>query len=134
MRAAVLDTSVVVKWFRSVDEEHVTEALALRRRFHEGELGVIVPPLLALEALNVAARRWRWQEAALVNFVGVLARFGFDVREPDLDGVARWAARGLTAYDAAFVALAETESIPLITSDELVLELAPGVAQPLSSR
>ncbi len=61
-----------------------------------------------------AARRWRWVEAQLV----ALARLAVDIdaigiewRQADIDRVARWTARGLTAYDSAYVALAEEMQI-----------------------
>ncbi len=54
----------------------------------------------------------------------------FDLVEPELTAAARWVAAGLTAYDAAYVAVAEAAAIPLITSDQTILSLAPGVAHP----
>jgi hypothetical protein len=44
-----------------------------------------------------------------------------------------WAARGLTAYDAAYVALAEAEAIRLATDDGRVLAAARGIAIALSA-
>ena len=55
---------------------------------------------------------------------------GFDVLEVDLARVATWVARGLTAYDASYVALAEQLEVPLATGDRLILELAPRIAVP----
>lgn len=40
--------------------------------------------------------------------------------------------RGLTAYDASFVALAEAEGIKLITDDQLILSVAPAATLALS--
>jgi predicted nucleic acid-binding protein len=50
------------------------------------------------------------------------------VREARLDSVARWTARGLTAYDASYVALAEEQAIRLITADQRIVETAAPVA------
>ena len=132
MTEAVLDASVVIKWFRSEGERHVDSARALRRSFEAGELIVFTPPLLRLEIVNVAGRRWRWDEAALVDLAAALDELGFEQTEPDLVRVARWTARGLTAYDGAYVALAEAVGTQLITDDELIVEIAKEVAQPLA--
>lgn len=43
-----------------------------------------------------------------------------------------WTARGLTAYDAAYVALAEAEAVRLVTDDDRILAVAPAVAMSLS--
>ena len=43
-----------------------------------------------------------------------------------------WTGRGLTAFDAAYVALAEQEAIRLVTDDEDMLAVAAAVAIPLA--
>jgi len=129
---AVLDASVVIKWFRSQGERHVDPAQALRRSFEAGELIVFTPPLLRLEIVNVAGRRWRWEEAALVDLAAALDELGFEQIEPDLVRVAHWTARGLTAYDGAYVAVAEEVGARLITDDDLIVEIAEEIAQPLA--
>jgi predicted nucleic acid-binding protein len=129
---AVLDASVVIKWFRSEGEQHVEPARALRQSFEAGELIVFTPPLLRLEIVNVAGRRWRWDESALVDLAAALDELGFEQIEPDLVRVARWTARGLTAYDAAYVAVAEAVDTQLITDDELILDIAAEIARPLA--
>src|SRR5581483_8702499 len=53
---AVLDASVVIKWFRAQGERHVEPARALRAAYETGELVVFTPPLLGLEIVNVAGR------------------------------------------------------------------------------
>ena len=62
-----------------------------------------------------------------------LEDLGLEVREPKLEGVARWTGRGLTAYDAAYVALAEAEAVKLITDDDLIVAGAPAIATALAS-
>jgi predicted nucleic acid-binding protein len=129
---AVLDASVVIKWFRSEGERHVDDARALRRSFEAGKLIVFTPPLLRLEIVNVAGRRWRWEEAALVDLAAALDELGFEHTEPDLMRVAHWTAQGLTAYDGAYVAVAEATGTRLVTDDDLIVEIAKGIAQPLA--
>jgi predicted nucleic acid-binding protein len=134
MTEAVLDASVVVKWFHSTGERHAAAARALRARFEAGELRVLAPPLLWLELLNVAARRWRWAHARLEQLATTLPNLGFELLEPGLASVARWAANGLTAYDAAYVAIAEHTGAQLITDDDEILRAAPKLATALGGR
>jgi predicted nucleic acid-binding protein len=129
---AVLDASVLVKWFHPQGEEHVEQARGLRAQFEAGDLQVLAPPLLWLEILNVAARRWSWTEAMLKQLADSLLKLGFEVIEPDLSTVAFWAARGLTAYDAAYVAVAEEADVQLISDDEQILGAAPQLTTALS--
>lgn len=133
MSDAVLDASVVVKWFHSDGEAHLEAARLLRGAFERGELRVFVPPLLWLEIVNVAARRWRISETQLAVLARSLEDLGFEAIEPEIGQVARWAARGLTAYDAAYVAVAEQAGAQLITDDEEIIRIAPQIATALSA-
>jgi predicted nucleic acid-binding protein len=129
----VLDASVVLKWFRGAGERHVDEARALRASYEQGELVVWAPPLLHLELLDVAGGRWELEEDALVTLAGALDDLGFELLEPPLETVARWIACGLTAYDAAYLAVAEAASLELVTDDDRILELASTIARPLAA-
>jgi predicted nucleic acid-binding protein len=128
----VLDASVVLKWFRAEGERHRDQALAIRGAFEGGELTVFAPPLLWLEIVNIAARRWSWSVRQLDGLAAQLPALGFAMLEPQLAGVARWAGKGLSAYDAAYVALAEETGISLITDDAGILEVAADLAIPLA--
>lgn len=98
-----------------------------------GRLSVRVPPLLYLEIVNVAGRRWHWERPKLVELAYMLVDLRFEIREPPLGSVAEWTARGLTAYDASYVALAEVDSVKLVTEDARLLAIARDIAIPLSS-
>src|SRR5687768_15678979 len=100
---AVLDASVLIKWFKTAGEAHVAEAGELRARFSRRELLVIVPPLLFLELLNAAARRWAWDAAQLEQLAQGLDALDFQIEQPSLAGIAYWCSRGLTAYDACYL-------------------------------
>ena len=134
MREAVLDASVVLKWFHRDGEMHAEAAGALRGDFEAGELRVIAPPLLWLEIINVAARRWRWDSSQLEALAASLSDLGFELVEPEPEAIARWAGRGLTAYDAAYVAVAEETGAPVITDDAQICRLAKGLSEPLGGR
>jgi predicted nucleic acid-binding protein len=127
---AVLDSSVVLKWF-AAEQRGSFEARKLRHDYEAGRLSVVVPALLFLELLNVAGRRWRWDEEALLELAEALGDLSFEVAEPELQLVASWVARGLTAYDAAYAALAEERDLTLVTDDQTIIELAPEISRPL---
>jgi predicted nucleic acid-binding protein len=128
----VLDASVVLKWFHSEGERHLDAARSLRAEFEAGELLVFAPPLLRLELVNVAGRRWGWAESALVELALALGELGFEFVEPELERVAIWTARGLTAHDAAYVATAEEHALRLVTDDERIVDVAGELATGLA--
>ena len=63
LKDVVLDASVALKWFRAEGERHLDHAMSLRTAFEAGTLIVLAPPLLRLEIVDVAGRRWQWAEA-----------------------------------------------------------------------
>lgn len=95
----------------------------MRRRFEAGELWIVVPPLLFLELLNIAARRWQWSTERLVEFGRELSSYGFQIVQPDLVRIAGWTGKGLTAYDACYAALAEERGTVVITDDARMIEV-----------
>lgn len=133
MNEVVLDASVLIKWFRPGGEPHRDAALDLYRQFSQGELLVLVPPLLFLELLNVAARRWDWELERLERFATDLELLGLEARQPSLTRVAHWCSRGLTAYDACYVALAEERQTVVVSADERIIAVAGALARPLAS-
>lgn len=121
----------MIKWWHGGGEEHGAEARALRSSFELGELAVVVPRLLFAEILNAFGQRWRWAEPELLALAAALSSLGVEIDEPDLGSVADWTARGLTAYDAWYVALADRRGIALMTDDKEILSAAPGTARSL---
>jgi predicted nucleic acid-binding protein len=130
VRERVLDASVVLKWF-APNDPGAQEASRLRQQFGSGELTPLVPSLLYLEILDVAGRHWGWNEVELSDLAAALDDLPFVITEPPLAAVAIWVSRGLTAYDAAYLAVAETSGAPLITDDLSVLQAAPGLVEAL---
>lgn len=126
-----MDASVVLKWFRTDGERHGAAARDLRGRFEAGEIRVVVPPVLWLEILNVAARRWGWRSRELDVLAASLLDLGFELIEPELDGIAEWAGKGLTVYDAAYVVVAEEAGVHLVTDDAGICAVAASIAVPL---
>lgn len=127
----VLDASVIARWFGPTAGP---SSVRWRSDFEAGELEITVPALLFLELVNVASRQWRWTEDRLVALARRLEDAGFLVLEPRLDRVASRTARGLTAYDACYVTVAEERGVPLITHDRELLAKAADIARPVSER
>jgi predicted nucleic acid-binding protein len=121
VNSIVLDTSVAFKWFHDEDEEHVETALIVRDAFLNGTLPIAVPDLLVHELLNALSStagksRTETQMAAL-DFWSL----GLDVIPFDIDlsmlALAISYDLGMTAYDASYVALAESRQALLVTAD-----------------
>ena len=117
----VLDTSVVVKWFRQ-EEVLAAEALAWRQAYVDGETTVVVPMLLVYEVAN--ALQYKGDLTAKQVEEAIEGLFDLDLEwvRPSvvlMQRVVRLArAHKLTVYDATFVALAEMLHTPLITADD----------------
>lgn len=130
----ILDASILVKWFKREDEEHVEAARALVERYEQGKLAICAPPLLFVEMLNIAARRWSWEARRLTTLAEQMDAYAFRIQQPSLVAIARWTARGLTAYDASYVALAEERRSVVLTADSQILALAGALAEPLADQ
>lgn len=131
MREVVLDASVVARWFGPAAD---AASARWRSDFEAGVVEVTIPALIFVELMNVAGRQWRWAEDRLVELARRLEESRFEVVEPPLRRVATWTSRGLTAYDATYVALAEERGIHLVTNDRQLLTIADGIAQPAKLR
>jgi predicted nucleic acid-binding protein len=105
----------------------------VRQEFEEGALVPVVPALLFIEVLNVAGRAWGSSRNDLVRLATRLQDMSFDVGDSDLVMVAEWVARGLTACDAVYVALAQARGLRLVTDDRKILTLARDLAVPLGA-
>jgi predicted nucleic acid-binding protein len=128
LTGVVLDASVVVKWF-APEQSGSEEARGLRAAYEAGRLAVAVPSLLFVELLNIAGRRWGWSERALLDLASALDELGFESVEPDLTSVASWVARGLTPYDAVYVALAEERGERLVSDDRKIAAVGGPLVQ-----
>ena len=122
MKRAVVDASVALKWFLP-DEEGSDSALKLLQRFVSGRLELLAPCLLEYEVVNslvIAGRRGRIGEEIVERAIESFFDLGVPTR--DLQGLHRETFMIATkcrcsGYDAAYVALAQKEGIPLITVD-----------------
>lgn len=131
-RRLVVDASVLLKGYSPDRERHAAQAELLFDRIETEHVQVVAPELLVLEVVNVAARKWHLGESSLDILVRSLSDMNVDVHAVDARRVAAWTARGLTAYDAAYVAVAEAQGLPFLTDDEQIAEIATDIAIPLA--
>lgn len=119
--ALVVDTSVLIKWFKSEDEDLADEALALRERVDRAGADVYAPALLLYEIGNILTRKTDLDEDGVVAVLVAISGSRLIVAPPDPALLARSArvarAHGLSFYDAAFVALAVALDCPMVTAD-----------------
>jgi predicted nucleic acid-binding protein len=115
----VVDSSVAVKWLLTDGEDRVADALAIRDAHERGDVVLTAPSYILLEILN--ALRSRGSDAISLSAAArVLLRAHLELA-PVEDLAPRAAeiavTHGLTVYDAAFVALAESLDAELVTAD-----------------
>jgi predicted nucleic acid-binding protein len=115
----VVDASVTLAWCFEDEASPETEAILDLL----ADDTAVVPALWELEVSNVlllAERRGRLTEAQSTRFVALLAKLPIlvDAGSVDMNAVLATGRRHrLTAYDAAYLVLAEREGLPLATSD-----------------
>ena len=116
----VLDTSVLVKWFKQ--EEGSKKALEVREAFFNEEIQVAVPDLVFYELSNVM----RFDDSFSVDMVNEalqsLRDMSFQIVAPYSDfmnkSVENASKLDITVYDSAFYTLAELVDGKLVTVDE----------------
>ncbi len=119
MSALVVDASAALTFLRR-EAGHETVRQHLRQRISRGE-PLLVPSIFWLEIVNVLARRYRYEPPTIVEAVYELEQVGIataEVGRPGvlavIDAVGRL---GLTAYDAAYLVVAESVDAQLLTVD-----------------
>ncbi len=123
-KVVVVDASVAVKWF--VEEEYTREALVLRDSYRDGLIDLIAPSLLPYEVLNALKYSGAFGEDELKEIAKILDSLQitlYDLKEDYSATTVMVAMRkGLTIYDASYVALAVDKQGILYTADEKLLE------------
>lgn len=125
----VVDASVTLAWCFEDEANPQTEALLDRL----SDDTAVVPSLWELEVSNVlllGERRGRLSESQTARFVALLGQLPILVDSGSVDMEAVLAVgrhHALTAYDAAYLVLAEREGVPLATLDNKLRNAARAV-------
>jgi predicted nucleic acid-binding protein len=122
MPSLVVDASVAVSWLIAAEQSAATQRVLDR----VGRDGAVVPGIWPLEVANVllvAERRRKIAAAARAAALKLLSTLPVEI-DPETATQA-WAGTlhlaerfGLTAYDAAYLELAQRASLPLATLDD----------------
>jgi predicted nucleic acid-binding protein len=124
----VVDASVAAAWL--LPDEAAADADAILRRVASD--GALAPDLLWHELRNIlgmAARRGRLPEAEVLPALSRLRRLPIETVDVVGEGgdaavISLARRRGLTAYDAAYLALARDRAVPLATADRALRRAA----------
>lgn len=127
-RAVVVDASVAAKW-RLNDEELLDEARLLLNSYLAQETMLFAPSLIRYEVASTFAKARRAGRLTVNDVIDSLQDF-FALRIQvlaDEDALIISALQlaerlGLSAYDAAYVALAEELGLALVTNDQGILD------------
>ena len=126
---AILDASVIVELVLGT-----RTGTRVRRRLSNPHISLHSPELVDLEVLNVLRRFTSSDTVGPARVAAAVERLGeLDLRRhrhgPLLQRIWSWRAN-LTAYDAAYVTLAEVLGGPLLTTDTRMAN-APGLTVPV---
>ncbi len=127
----VVDTSVLIKWIKTRDEEFTDEARSLLELIESKPCEVFVPTLLLYEVGNILLRKSRLGPDALAAAIDQVWALPFTVVSPGAELLRRTARLGrllgLTFYDASFLALAEHLDCLIVTADRRLYKSAHGL-------
>ena len=131
MIAALIDASIVVKWYHDEGEEEVAEARAVLRAVGVGLIEARILDLTIYEYGNVLLRRIRRPATEamtrvedLLRLCGAPLTLAVEWRRDTAELAER---HGLTYYDAAYAAVARGLGITLISADRQLV--AAGLAE-----
>lgn len=117
----VLDSSVIVKWFSSENEESRDRALYLLNLYKNEKVDLYIPELAFYEIANALRYNKNFSEKEVRNILKYL--FDLDLFMVNMDeniidlSLEIAYEDNITAYDAVFIALANVLKIPLITAN-----------------
>jgi predicted nucleic acid-binding protein len=121
MADVIIDTSTIIKWY--IPEQHHKEARALRDDFLNGTQDLCAPALMPFEAINALHYSGHYDGDRLLEAQASLQNYGIEyVSFGSVGPIGEITDTvGITAYDAAYVALAEKREGTAYTADETLL-------------
>ena len=122
MADVVVDTSTIVKWY--IPEQHHEQARALRDDFLNGTHNLFAAALMPFEAVNALNYSGHYDGQRLHEAATSLGNYGIElVSFGPVGPIAEITDTvGITAYDAAYVALAVERDATAYTADRNLLQ------------
>ena len=126
MTDIVVDTSTVVKWY--IPEQHHEQARALRDEFLNGKHDLYAPALMPFEAINALNYSGHYDGERLQEAAHSLDNYGIElIPFGSVGPIAKiMNTVDITAYDAAYVALAVKREATVYTADGNLLRDVDG--------
>lgn len=131
--AYVVDASVGIKLFVAEELSDAAHAL-FALRVDERPVRLVVPDLFYIECTNIL---WKYHQRfglsrgdaeSAVDQLGQLLVHSTPTAALTADALALAMTHGITAYDAAYVALAQRLAIPVVTADAALLRKLAGTS------
>jgi predicted nucleic acid-binding protein len=130
----ILDTSIVVSWFFTDEINHV-ESLSVLHHLGLKSDRYFVPGLFYSELIHVLARKSGNDISFVKDAVKKVMSLGLrqlTLSESILESIVSWSCKGLSGYDATFVALAEDLGGIWLTADiPAAKKVGSALARPL---
>jgi len=115
----VLDASVIIKWF--LKENSWEKAIRLQEQHLKGEVGLVAPTILPFEIVNVLCTKPKVDLDIVRSAINILYFTGvteYILTKKLANAVAKLSKDyKISAYDAAYVALAQNLGCQFITAD-----------------
>lgn len=122
---AVLDASVVIKWFRTFEPD-CQRAILLREKFLTEELSLAIPELLLYEIANVLRYKPDLAAPDVISIVHSVLGMRLEIKPLLLSTLSSAISFGyqydITVYDAIYFSLAQEIGYSFITADEVLYE------------
>jgi len=120
----VLDTSVVLKWFK--EEIHTEIALKIKEEFINGVHEIVEPDLILYEIANAMRYSKLFNQTLIKESLSNLIDMEMDIVIPTQEILLRAVnlsySYEISLYDAVYIALAELINATMITADEKLYE------------
>jgi predicted nucleic acid-binding protein len=128
MEQVVIDSSVLAKLF--LDEEHSEKAQEIKDAYWKQEIWLSAPSLIVYELINILECKGFAQDKIMAALKASYD-YDFELKEIDrqlADFIAGMALRHrITAYDAAYVALASIIGATFYTADRKLVDKTKGL-------
>jgi len=126
MKTVILDTSVVIKWFKSKGEDKIKDAKQYLLDYSNKRIDIYISPITVFEFLNISIndaylppQRWQENIQKLINLSLKTINFDVNLLKTTYLLGKRYQ---ISAYDASYIALAQSLKADFITADKKLVK------------